>query len=198
VEGVKLFLRGERCYKDKCAINKRNVPPGKAASKMRRRRKLSQYGQQQREKQKVKRTYGVLERQFRRYYQMAARSKEVTGPKLLELLERRLDNVAYRLGFASGRAAARQLVRHGHVMVNGRKVDIPSYQVAASDVVEVREAKRNLAVVKNAISLRRQRGIVNWLELEADKPLGKVIRLPQRTDIDLEVKEHLIVELYSK
>lgn len=197
-EGVKLYLRGERCHREKCAVSRREgVRPGQAAT-TKRFGKLSQFGQQQREKQKVKRLYGVLEQQFRRYYHQAARMDGKTGENLLSLLERRLDNVAYRLGLAVGRTSGRQLVLHGHVLVNGRRVNIPSYQVKAGDRIEVREKSRELKLVKEGQGSRRQRGIMSWLALDADKPQGTVLRLPARGDIDAEIRENLIVELYSK
>lgn len=196
-EGVKLFLRGERCSKEKCAINRREMTPGVAGGG-RRFKKRSQYSEQQREKQKVKRCYGLLERQFRRYFQLAAASQGVTGEVLLSLLERRLDNVCFRLGFAVSRAAARQLVLHGYVTVNGRKVDVPSFLVKGNDALAVAAKGHNLKPVKEALGLRRQKGIVSWVTLDPDKPAGRVVRLPARGDIDLEIKESLIVELYSK
>ena len=197
-EGVKLFLKGERCHREKCAVTRREgaIPGVKVTQK--RFGKLSQFGQQQREKQKVKRTYGVLEQQFRGYYHKAAHMKGVTGENLLSLLERRLDNVVFRLGLGVGRTSARQLVLHGHVRVNGRRVDVPSFSVKAGDVVTVKDASREVKVVKEGQALRRQRGVVSWLALEADRPQGKVLRLPARADVDMEVRENLIVELYSK
>jgi len=197
-EGVKLYLQGERCHREKCAVNRRKgtLPGAKQTTK--RFGKLSQFGQQQREKQKVKRMYGVLEQQFRGYYHRAAHMKGVTGENLLSLLERRLDNVVYRFGFAVGRTSARQLVLHGHVRVNGRRVNVPSYTIKAGDTVAVKDASKDMKLVKEGQAQRKQRGVVSWLALDADKPQGSVVRLPARADIDAEVRENLIVELYSK
>ena len=193
-EGMKLFLKGERCYSDKCAIEKRNVPPGQHGRA--RRAKVVGYGIQLREKQKVKRTYGVLESQFRRYFESADRQKGITGELLLQMLERRLDNVVYRLGFATSRAQARQLVRHGHFTVNGRKVDIPSYAVRRGDSVAVRTTSRENPTIQHAIEEVKGRGIPGWLSF--DGAAGKVVSLPTREQINLPVQEQLIVELYSK
>jgi len=195
-EGMKLFLKGERCYTDKCAIEKRNVPPGQHARA--RRQKIVGYGVQLREKQKVKRTYGVLENQFRRYFEAADRQKGITGELLLQALERRLDNVVYRLGFATSRAQARQLVRHGHFSVNGRKVDIPSYPVRAGETVAVRTSSGENPTILHAMEEVKGRGIPEWLLLDADKKTGTVSSLPTREQINLPVQEQLIVELYSK
>jgi small subunit ribosomal protein S4 len=195
-EGMKLFLKGERCYTDKCAIEKRNVPPGQHGRA--RRQKIVGYGVQLREKQKVKRTYGVLENQFRRYFEAADRQKGITGELLLQALERRLDNVIYRLGFATSRAQARQLVRHGHFTVNGRKVDIPSYPVRAGDTVTVRSASGQNPTIAHAMEEVKGRGIPEWLLLDADKKAGTISSLPTREQINLPVQEQLIVELYSK
>jgi len=194
-EGTKLFLRGDRCYTDKCAYERRPYAPGDHG---RRRKKSSDYEIQLREKQKVKRLYGVLETQFRRYFEIAEAKKGVTGANLLRLLELRLDNVVYRLGFANSRNQARQLVRHGHFMVNGRKVDIPSYQVKVNDVIEVKEKSRKLAVIQEAQEVVARRGIPSWLELDADNYRGVVKALPEREDITFPINENLIVELYSK
>lgn len=194
-EGTKLFLRGDRCYTDKCAYERRPYAPGDHG---RRRKKSSDYEIQLREKQKVKRLYGVLETQFRRYFEIAEAKKGVTGANLLRLLELRLDNVVYRLGFANSRNQARQLVRHGHFMVNGRKVDIPSYQVKVNDVIEVKEKSRKLAVIQEAQEVVARRGIPSWLELDADNYRGIVKALPEREDITFPINENLIVELYSK
>lgn len=194
-EGMQLFLKGERCFKDKCAIKRRGYAPGQHG---RRRIKLQGYGLQLREKQKVKRIYGVLERQFRVYFHRAAARRGVTGENLLEMLERRLDSVVYRLGFAASRAQARQLVNHGHLLVNGRKVDIPSYQVNKTDVIELREKSRKNALVQSNLDTAQGRGIPGWLELEADKFRGSVVAMPKREDIALPIQENLIVELYSK
>ena len=193
-EGMKLFLKGERCYSEKCAIEKRNVPPGQHGRG--RKAKLVGYGVQLREKQKVKRTYGVLENQFRRYFEAADRQKGITGELLLQSLERRLDNVVYRLGFATSRAQARQLVRHGHFTVNGRKVDIPSYAVRPGDVVAVRASSGQNPTIQHAMEEVKGRGIPEWLTL--DGLGGRVSQLPNRQQINLPVQEQLIVELYSK
>jgi small subunit ribosomal protein S4 len=193
---MKLFLKGERCFTEKCAIEKRNVPPGQHARA--RRAKLAGYGLQLREKQKVKRIYGVLENQFRRYFEVAERQRGITGETLLQLLERRLDNVVYRLGFATSRAQGRQLVRHGHFMVNGRKVDIPSYSVKANDVVSVRSASAKVPAIAHAMDEVKGRGIPEWLNLDPEKLAGRVVSLPTREQINLPVQEQLIVELYSK
>jgi small subunit ribosomal protein S4 len=195
-EGMKLFLKGERCYTEKCAIEKRNVPPGQHARA--RRAKLAGYGLQLREKQKVKRIYGVLENQFRRYFEVAERQRGITGETLLQLLERRLDNVVYRLGFATSRAQGRQLVRHGHFMVNGRKVDIPSYSVKANDVISVRSTSAKVPAIAHAMDEVKGRGIPEWLNLDPEKMAGRIVSLPTREQINLPVQEQLIVELYSK
>lgn len=194
-EGIKLFLKGTRCYSAKCAVDKRTYAPGQHGQG--RRPKVSDYGHQLREKQKARRIYGVLERQFRGYFAQATRSKGVTGERLLQLLELRLDNVVYRLGFADSRNQARQLVNHGHFMVNGRRVDIPSYLVKENDQISVRENSRNTAYFKGLESLG-QRTVHEWLRLEAANLTGYVIRLPKREDIDIPVQEHLIVEKYSR
>ncbi len=193
-EGMKLFLKGERCYTEKCAIEKRNLPPGEHG-KMRK-AKLVGYGLQLREKQKVKRIYGVLEDQFRRYFEAADRTRGITGETLLQLLERRFDNVVYRLGLATSRAQARQLVRHGHFQVNGRKVDIPSYSLRSGDVVTIRPTSQKAPTILHAIEEVKGRGIPAWLSF--DGATGKVVSLPTREQINLPVQEQLIVELYSK
>jgi small subunit ribosomal protein S4 len=195
-EGMKLFLKGERCYTEKCAIEKRNVPPGQHGRS--RKAKIVGYGIQLREKQKVKRTYGVLENQFRRYFEAADRQKGITGELLLQMLERRLDNVIYRLGFATSRAQARQLVRHGHFNVNGRKVDIPSYAVRQGDVVAVRGTSGQNVSIQHAMEEVKGRGIPEWLLFDAAALSGRVSQLPTREQINLPVQEQLIVELYSK
>jgi small subunit ribosomal protein S4 len=195
-EGMKLFLKGERCYTDKCAIEKRNLPPGQHGKL--RKAKLVGYGLQLREKQKVKRIYGVLENQFRRYFESAARHRGVTGVMLLQALETRLDNVVYRLGFATSRPQARQLVRHGHFLINGKKVDIPSYAVKMGDEVRVRESSAKSAVVAHAIDEVKGRGVPEWLQVDAASTLGRVLSIPTREQINLPVQEQLIVELYSK
>ena len=193
-EGMKLFLKGERCYSDKCAIEKRNVPPGQHGRA--RRAKMVGYGVQLREKQKVKRIYGVLENQFRRYFEAADRQKGITGELLLQMLERRLDNVVYRLGFATSRAQARQLVRHGHFTVNGKKVDIPSYAVRQGDTVAVRQGSVENASIKHAMEEVKGRGVPEWLMLDGSS--ARISSLPTRQQINLPVQEQLIVELYSK
>ena len=195
-EGMKLFLKGERCYTEKCAIEKRNFAPGQHGKT--RKQKLAGYGVQLREKQKVKRIYGVLENQFRRYFESAARHRGVTGVMLLQALETRLDNVVYRLGFATSRPQARQLVRHGHFLINGKKVDIPSYAVKMGDEVRVREASAKSAVVAHAIDEVKGRGVPEWLQVDAANTLGRVLSIPTREQINLPVQEQLIVELYSK
>lgn len=194
-ENLKLFLKGERCYTDKCAIERRNYPPGEHGQG---RPKFSEYSIQLREKQKVKRMYGLLENQFRRTFGQASRVKGITGEALLVLLERRLDNVTYRLGFASSRADARMLVRHGHIMVNGKRVNIPSYYVRVGDVVSVKEKSRQMARVLTAMEGAQRRGIPEWAELDRDTCSGKINLLPTRSDITMPINEKLIVELYSK
>ena len=195
-EGMKLFLKGERCYTEKCAIEKRNFAPGQHGKT--RKAKLAGYGLQLREKQKVKRIYGVLEDQFRRYFETAERQRGITGETLLQLLERRLDNVVYRLGLATSRAQARQLVRHGHFLVNGKKVDIPSYSVRAGDVVSIRPTSQKNPTIAHAIEEVKGRGIPGWLTFDAGDQTGKVVSVPTREQINLPVQEQLIVELYSK
>ena len=195
-EGMKLFLKGERCYTEKCAIEKRNFAPGQHEKS--RKSKMLGYGIQLREKQKVKRIYGVLEDQFRRYFEQAERTRGITGETLLQLLERRLDNVAYRIGFATSRAAARQLVRHGHFTVNGRKVDIPSFSVKPGDVVAVRAVSRKSAAILHALEEVKGRGVPEWLQFDAEGMSGKIGSIPNRQQINLPVQEQLIVELYSK
>ena len=194
-EGMKLFLKGDRCYTDKCAIVKRNYAPGQHGQG---RKKLSNYGLQLREKQKTKSYYGVGEKQFRRYFEMASNKKGVTGENLLQILESRLDNVVYRLGFGTSRAQARQFVNHGQFEVNGKKVNIPSYLVKAGDVITVRESKKDNSTLKMNIEETAARPVPAWLERDSEKLSGKVIRLSAREDIDLPIEEHLIVELYSK
>jgi small subunit ribosomal protein S4 len=194
-ENLKLFLKGERCYTDKCAIERRNYPPGQHGQA---RPKFSEYSIQLREKQKVKRMYGLMENQFRRTFFEAARSRGITGETLLILLERRLDNVTYRLGFASSRAEARTLVRHGHIMVNGKKVNIPSYVVRVGDVVSVKEPSRQLGRVVTAMEGAQRRGIPEWADVDRDACSGRIKLLPSRSDITMPINEKLIVELYSK
>jgi len=194
-EGMKLFLKGDRCFKDKCAIERRNYPPGQHG---RRRSKLLGYGIQLREKQKVKRIYGLLERPFRLTFQRAERRKGITGANLLQELERRLDNVVYSLGFAASRAQARQLVRHGHVTVSGKKVTIPSYRVSKGHVIAVKDKSRSNEQIKASVDTARARGVPNWLDLSPETFSGTVLELPSREDIKLPIQEQLIVELYSK
>ena len=195
-EGMKLFLKGERCYTEKCAIEKRNMPPGQHGR--RRASKMQGYGVQLREKQKVKRTYGVLEDQFRRYFEMADRTRGITGETLLQLLERRLDNVIYRLGLSTSRPQARQLVRHGHFLVNGKKVDIPSYSVKAGDVITILGRTQKNVTIEHAIEEVKGRGIPEWLSFDATSLSGRIVSMPTREQINLPVQEQLIVELYSK
>ncbi len=192
---MKLFLKGERCFKEKCAVERRSYAPGQHGK---RRNKMQPYGLQLREKQKVRRVYGVLEAQFRRYFAEASRQKGVTGENLLRLLETRLDNVVYSLGFASSRGQARQLVRHGHVQVNGRKVDVPSFAVKPGMDVVLSEKMRANAFVNEALDTAQGRGVPPWLELDAEHFCGKVVALPNRDDIRLPIQEQLIVELYSR
>jgi len=194
-ENLKLFLKGERCYTDKCAIERRNYPPGEHGQG---RPKFSEYSLQLREKQKLKRMYGLLERQFRHTFAEAARTKGITGETLLVLLERRLDNVVYRLGFASSRAEARLLVRHGHISVNGRRVNIPSFTVRAGDVVSVRESSRQIGRVLSAMEGAQRRGVPDWADVDRDACSGRIKILPSRSDITMPINEKLIVELYSK
>jgi len=195
-EDMKLFLKGDRCYTDKCGYERRAYPPGQHGQA--RRRKPSDYREQLREKQKVKRIYGIAERQFRGYYYKATRMRGVTGENLIQLLERRLDNVIYRLGFASNHAEARQLVRHGHFKVNGRRVNIPSYLVRPNDQLEVKDASRKVARILDSLGAVERRGVPQWLELNKDGFQGKVKALPAREDVTLPIREQLIVELYSK
>ncbi|MGB4593805.1 MAG: 30S ribosomal protein S4 [Coriobacteriia bacterium] len=194
-EGIKLFLKGDRCYSDKCAIERRPYPPGMAGKK---RPRDSEYRLQLREKQKAKRIYGILEKQFRNYYKLASRMSGITGENLLRLLESRLDNVVYRLGFAASRDEARQMVRHGHFLVDGRRVDIPSFRVRPAQVVALAPKAKDLTVVKAAIISSSKVEIPGWLEVDVEKLQGKVLSLPTREQIDAPVREQLIVELYSK
>ncbi len=195
-EGLKLFLKGDRCFSPKCAIEKRNYPPGEHGQ--RRRVKMTNYALQLREKQKMKRIYGIVERQFRNYFRMAEQQKGITGENLLRFLERRLENVVYRLGFASSRAEARQMVTHGHFLVNGRRVDIPSYLVDSGDHVQVAERSRELLAIKGALEGVKKRGFPAWLELDAQAMRGVVRALPAREDMVIPVQEQLVVALYSK
>jgi len=195
-EDMKLFLKGDRCYTDKCGYERRAYAPGQHGQS--RRRKQSNYGTQLREKQKVKRIYGLAERQFRGYYFKAIRMKGVAGENLLQLLERRLDNVVYRLGFASDHAEARQLVRHGHFRINGHKVNIPSFLCRSNDVVEVRDSSKKINRVLESVAAVELRGVPKWLELDKDGLKGRLSALPSREDLTMPIREQLIVELYSK
>jgi small subunit ribosomal protein S4 len=195
-ENLKLFLKGDRCYGEKCAFERRPYAPGQHGQ--RRGGKLSNYQSQLREKQKVKRIYGLLEKQFRRCYFLAEKQKGITGTNLLILLECRLDNVVYRMGFGSSRTQARQLVRHNTVVVNGKKVNIPSYQVRVGDLIEVRESKRKVPVVLEAMETVARRGIPNWMEVEKEKFKGILKAVPNRQELTMPIQESLIVELYSK
>ncbi len=194
-EGMKLFLKGDRCYTAKCALSKRSYAPGQHGQG---RKKMSEYGLQLREKQKVRRYYGVLESQFAKYFEMANKKAGVTGENLLQILESRLDNVIYRLGFALSRPEARQLVSHGHFTVNGRKVNIPSYLVKPGEVIAVAEKSKSLPKIKTVLENTEGKVVPKWLELDANTKSAKVVALADREDIDLQVQETLIVELYSK
>lgn len=194
-EGVKLYLKGDRCYSSKCAIERRGYPPGQHGQM---RRKASEYGLQLREKQKARRIYGVLERQFRSYYEEAVRQKGVTGENLLRLLESRLDNVIYRMGFAPSRPQARQIVRYGHVEVNGKRVTIPSYLVKEKDVIAIREKSRSLGMFKEIAEAGESKVVPEWLSVNFETLTGQVNYLPNREDIDVPLQDQLIVELYSK
>lgn len=194
-ENMKLYLKGDRCYSDKCAYDRRGYPPGEHGQM---RSKFSPYGVQLREKQKVKRIYGLSELQFRRVFQEADRRKGITGTNLLVLLECRLDNVVYRLGMASSRTQARQLVRHGHFLVDGKKVDIPSYLVKPGTVIETREKSRQTPIIEEALAAVERRGMPQWLSLEKENQKGIIQSLPAREDITMPIQEQLIVELYSK
>ncbi len=195
---MKLFLKGQRCFSDKCAIEKRNFVPGEHGRSFRARRKIIGYGLQLREKQKVKRIYGVLEKQFRRYFEWAARKHGVTGELLLQLLERRLDNIVYRLGFGSSRRQGRQLVRHGHVMVNGRRVNIPSYLVAKGDEISIMAKSQKNEMIQGNVQEIVGRGVPSWLNLDSENFKAQVLELPDRAATNIAVEESLIVELYSK
>ena len=194
-EGIKLFLKGDRCYSDKCGVEKRPYPPGQAGKK---RPRDSEYRVQLREKQRAKRMYGLLEKQFRGYYTIASAQKGITGENLQRILESRLDNVVYRLGFAKSRDEARQVVRHGHITVNDHRVDIPSYRVRPGEVVAVRTKSKDLLVIKTALISSEKIEVPGWLEVDIEKLQGKVLSLPTREQIDAPVREQLIVELYSK
>lgn len=194
-ETEKLFLKGDRCYTEKCAVERRQYPPGQHGQ---RRSKTSDYGIQLREKQKVRKMYGVLEKQFRRYFHNASKKKGVTGEMLLQLLESRLDNMVYRMGFAPNRISARQFVNHGHFLVNGRKVNIPSYMLQVGDIIEIRTSSREIGLIKDSLSKVEQRGIPPWVEVDFQNFKGKVLHKPTREEIQLPAQEQLIVELYSK
>ena len=196
-EGTKLYLKGERCYTDKCAIDRRGYAPG-AHGQSQGRRRTSEYGMQMREKQKARRMYGVLEGQFRAYYKEAARRKGITGENLLQMLETRLDNVVYRLGYANSRPEARQLVKHGHFMVNGRRVDIPSYALRIGDTVSINEKHMSSPKFKELLESVESKTVVGWLERDVEKHTGKAIRIPSRDEIDAPVTEQLIIEFYSR
>ncbi len=193
-EGGKLFLKGEKCYMEKCPFNKRPLPPGQHGAG---RKKVSEYGQQLREKQKTKRIYGVQEKQFRHYYEVADRMKGITGENMLSLLERRLDNVIFRMGIGVSRTQARQLVNHAHFTVNGRTVNVPSYRVKAGDVIAVKENRKNNKFFEQ-IKTMKVANMPKWLEFDPEKLEGKVLALPTREDVDSQIAEHMIVELYSK
>ncbi len=195
--GMKLFLKGQRCSTDKCAFERRAYGPGEHGNS-RRRRRATEYGLQLREKQKAKRIYGVLERQFKNYYKEAERQQGVTGANLIRLLERRLDSVVYRMGFAPSRAAARELIVHGHFRVNGQKVDIPSYQLKAGDEILVKERSRSIPEIRAAVDLKAGVGTVEWLELDPKKFAGRVLELPSRDQIPTPINEQLIVNFYSR
>jgi small subunit ribosomal protein S4 len=195
-EGQKLFLKGDRCYTNKCAIDRRSYAPGMHGQS--RGKKPTEFGIQLREKQKARRIYGVLEKQFRGYFDKAARQKGMTGENLLRILERRLDNVVYRLGFAASRPEARQFVTHGHITVNGKRVDIASYQVKVGEVISIKEKSRELNRVKEMIERLRDRSVPAWLSLDVENVTGTVIQLPSREDVQIPIEEHLIVEKYSR
>jgi small subunit ribosomal protein S4 len=194
-ENLKLYLKGDRCYSDKCAVERRAYPPGQHGQG---RAKFSNYGVQLREKQKVKRMYGLMEKQFYNFFEKAERQKGVTGTNLLLLLEKRLDNLVYRLGFATSRSEGRQLVRHSHFTVNGKKVNIPSYLAKVGDVIELREKSRKIAQIGESLEAVARRGVPSWLELEKEKFRGRLVSLPARDELTMPIKEQLIVELFSK
>jgi small subunit ribosomal protein S4 len=194
-EGEKLFLKGSRCYTEKCAVERRKYPPGQHGQGY---RKLSDYGFQLREKQKVRKMYGILERQFRRYFEKAERKRGITGEVLLQLVESRLDTIVYRMGYAPNRRSARQLIRHGHILVNGREVNLPSYEVKKGNTVEVKQSSKEIPEIVDSISKVEHRGIPSWVEVDAVNLKGKVLNIPSREELQLPVQEQLIVELYSK
>ena len=195
-EGEKLFLKGERCYSDKCSVERKSYAPGDHGQS--RRRKPSEYGLQLREKQKLRRIYGMMEKQFENYFKKADNMPGVTGENFLQLLEKRLDNVVFRLGFAASRNEARQFVRHGHIEVNGRKVDIPSYQVDVNDRISVKDGSKDMKRMKEVIELNLDKEMPNWLEVDFEKKAGKVLTEPEREDITMPINEQLIVEFYSR
>ena len=194
-EGQKLFLKGSRCYTDKCAFTRREQAPGQHGAK---KKKLSDYGIQLREKQKAKVFYGVLESQFRKYFEMASTQKGKTGENLLRILETRLDNIVYRMGLGTSRAEARQIVRHGHILVNGKRVDIPSYLISKNDVITLAEASVNSDKIKAIMEQTAGRVVPSWIEFNAEQKKATIVEMPKREEVDLTVQEHLIVELYSK
>jgi small subunit ribosomal protein S4 len=194
-EGEKLFLKGDRCYTEKCAVERRKYPPGQHGQGY---RKLSDYGFQLREKQKVRKIYGLLERQFRKYFYEAERRKGITGEVLLQLVESRLDNIIYRMGFAPNRRGARQLISHGHILVSGKEVNLPSYTVKEGDSVSIKESSRDIPEVVNSLSKVEHRGIPAWVEVDSVNFTGKVLHIPSRDEIQLPAHEQLIVEFYSK
>jgi len=194
-ERQKLFLKGQKCYTDKCPIEKRNYPPGQHG--VSRRTKISEYGIQLREKQKIKRIYGLLETQFRNYFEKAVKQKGKTGENLVKLLERRLDNVVYRIGFASSRKQARQLIKHGHILINSRPVDIPSYLVKVGDLIQVKEKSKKLDAIHNSLK-RVKDNTYNWITVDKATLSGTFVQIPERIDVPLEANEQLVVELYSK
>jgi small subunit ribosomal protein S4 len=194
-EGEKLFLKGDRCYTEKCAVERRKYPPGEHGQGY---KKLSDYGIQLREKQKVRKMYGVLERQFRRYFHSAERKKGITGEVLLQLIECRLDTMVFRMGFAPNRRRARQIIGHGHILVNGRATNIPSYQVKKDDIVEVKQTSRENPEIIDSLSKSEHRGMPGWVEVDSASFRGKVLHIPSREEIQLPVQEQLVVELYSK
>jgi small subunit ribosomal protein S4 len=194
-EGVKLYLKGDRCYSEKCAIDRRAYAPGQHGQG---RKKVSEYGTQLREKQKARRTYGVLEKQFRAYYEEANRRKGITGETLLQILESRLDNVVYRLGFGASRAEARQIVKHGHILVNGKRLDIPSYLTNIGDVISFADKSQESPRVKELLEIAEGKAVVTWLERDLNTKSARIVRVPARDEIDVPVAEQMIVELYSR
>jgi small subunit ribosomal protein S4 len=194
-EGEKLFIKGDRCYTEKCAVERRKYPPGQHGQGF---KKLSDYGVQLREKQKVRKMYGLLEKQFRRYFYDADRAKGITGEVLLQLIESRLDTIVFRMGFAPNRRRARQLIGHGHISVNGKRVNLPSYSIKKGDLVEVKEISRDMAEIVDSLSKSEHRGLPGWVEVDSAHFQGKVLHIPSRDEIQLPVQEQLIVELYSK